>query len=56
MNLLSILHVERAYELKERNFSVFFSQFAAKKEVSSTLVTWISSVLTKVYQERQLFP
>ena len=56
MNLLSILHVERAYELKERNFSVFFSHFAAKKEVSSTLVTWISSVFTKVYQERQLFP
>ena len=47
INLLSILHVERAYELKERNVSVFFSHFAAKKEVSSTLVTWISSVLPR---------
>ena len=28
MNLLSVLHVERAYELKKK-FSVFLSQFAA---------------------------
>ena len=32
MNLLSVLHVERAYKLKKK-FSVFFSQFVAKKEV-----------------------
>ena len=46
MNLLSVLHVERAYKLKKK-FSVFFSQFVAKKEVISTLLTWISSVLRK---------
>ena len=46
MNLLSVLHVERAYNLKKK-FSVFFSQFVAKKEVISTLLTWISSVLRK---------
>ena len=33
MNFLSVLHVERAYELKKGNFSVFFSQFGVKKEV-----------------------
>ena len=47
MYLLSVLQVERAYELKKKNFSVFFSQFAAKKEVISTLLTWISSVLPR---------
>ena len=55
MNLLSILHVERAYELRERNFSVFFSQFAAKKEVSSTLLTWISSVLPRSIKSGNCF-
>ena len=37
MNLLSVLHVERAYKLKKK-FSVFFSQFVAKKEVIYKLI------------------
>ena len=28
MNLLSVLHVERAYKLKKKKFSVFFRQFS----------------------------
>ena len=48
MNLLSVLHVERAYKLKKK-FSVFFSQFVDKKEVISTLLTWISSVLRRLF-------
>ena len=47
MNFLSVLHVERAYELKKGNFSVFFSQFGVKKEVILILLTWISSVLLR---------
>ena len=37
MNLLSFLYVERAYKLKKK-FSVFFSQFVAKKEVIYQLI------------------
>ena len=55
MNLLSLLNVERAYDLKERDFSVFFSQFAAKKEVSSALVTLISSVLPRSIKSGNCF-
>ena len=39
--------MERAYELKKEEFSVFFNQFAAKQWVISTLLIWISSVLPR---------
>ena len=44
MNLLSVLHVEKSLQTKKKKFSVFLSQFAAKKEIISTLLAWLSSV------------
>ena len=44
MNLLSVLHVERACNLK-KEIQHLFSQLATKKEVISILLTGMSSVL-----------
>ena len=41
----------KSLQTKKKKFSVFFSQFAAKKEIISTLLAWLSSVC----RERRLF-